>query len=493
MTRILSTSIASLIISPALRMGAGETDAGGPGSTFFADGGTDVSVPDPDSARRQNNDTSDDVQADFSSLTGGDDDSGGDDSKSDDDPDGKKKAAAEKKTADEKKAAADKKAADEKKAAAEKKEPKDDKKAAADKKAADEKKAAADKKEGKGKKEGEDEEDDEIDKHKLPENAASHVKQQFKGLRDVAKRYKSEAKAKDEEITQLKQQVETAGKDGLPEDVKAKLSRFEELEKFEQTFLLTQSPAFTEKYEKPIETSKEALKGYLTAMKMPEKLVEQALKEGENWKRWEEAEKMLGPVERRKLQRLRTAIVDAGINRDEAIESLRAGQGDFAKQHKEGLEKQEREFWEQSGREANALLKEFDAEAIFMKKPLPKDATEDQKKAIEEHNNLVTERSKEIAALVQGAIVKRDPAAAAKLSFNAYRAQWLESENEELRTKAEELEARVAELEETAGRARTVGRTTHRSTGSGAPKKEDNALSGMSAEDAVDGYFNKKA
>lgn len=437
-----------------------------------------------------------DPQPDFSSLDekygGGADDHGAPPAPADRSPDAaRKRAEAE---ADRKLDDANKgkkgplKSGDDKDAAAafERNEREKKEKAAADlKKAEEDKKKTPEKPDKKKTATEEEEPDEEVDKIQIKANAPEEIKKQFAALRKITKAAKKNVKTLTGEIEGLKNQL--AANPGLTEDDKKRLDRMGQLEEFEQTWLIEQSPAFREKWDPPIEKAEARLKDFLVKMNMPEALVPQALANVEGWNRWPEAEKLLGAIDQRLLQNLRNGVIDAKLSREQAMEELHSNRTESVKKHNEQMVASEQAFWRDAAQVAKEKMKT--ATNVPSAKEIKEDAPEGVKTALQKHNDLVTERSKEIATLTQNSIIKRDPEAAAELSMRAYKATWLEEQITELEAEKAEMQARIDELEGIVGDARRPA--SQRQTTTTPPKRDGapDALSEKTPEEAADDYF----
>lgn len=100
----------------------------------------------------------------------------------------------------------------------------------------------------------------------------------FRALRKTVSEHKQQIAAKEKELEALKAEVEKykTGEE-LPEPVKEKVSRIQELEYYEKLHALKKSPYYKEKFIKPLNDVRTALNEYAKDYEIPPEVLQQAL------------------------------------------------------------------------------------------------------------------------------------------------------------------------------------------------------------------------
>lgn len=329
------------------------------------------------------------------------------------------------------------------------------------------------------------EEPEELKKFQPHPQASPEQVTQFKAIKTVLKTKIQEIKAKETELATARQELEAAKKaGGNPEEVQKLKEEVERLKKVSLVVDVEQSPEFKAQYDQPVAEAETALRATLKRLEMPDALIEQAVKQGDKWTRWEEAKKYLNDGQREELDDARRAMRKALRTKEDAVAKLRGPEREaFLQQRQEEQKNGEKSYWDATGQEASKLLQE--SGKYMLPQAIPEGATEDQKKAIEAANKVITERNSETSKLIAGAVRFRDPKATATLAFRAADSLFARAELTETKAALKKAQDRVTELEAIVNKARKLEKPRG-SAPANVKNSGDDSLGEETAEEALE-------
>ncbi len=341
--------------------------------------------------------------------------------------------------------------------------------------------------------------DEEVEAMQPKPGAPANVIKDFKQLKEtVLKPAIAEARRLKAEVEKLK------AAPAITDEIKQKLERAEDDRAWREAFELQNDPVISAQAKATLEKADDGLIAFLRddpRLKLSQDAIDEWKKIGiDSEEGRKTTQKILDTLKSRGDDLLFDDVKQAfrdreGVKRQQAqqIEQLRSKQADLGKIREE-REMKERGDWSQATNQG--LIKAIgeiadETKELFVKKEIPSDATPEQKKAIESHNEKI---DKELVPEIHNAIravYGRDPSAA-RYIVQAMRVPALTTS---LKTATDELakaKARIAELEGDATKMRRVA-SPSRMTGAPPPttEKPQNDLD-MSADESIDAFLREK-
>lgn len=342
--------------------------------------------------------------------------------------------------------------------------------------------------------------DADIDGMQPKPTASEKTQNDFKALKTIAKEARAEARRVAAEAEELRAKVGTTE---LPADVKEKLARLDEAEKFKQMFELENEPRARAEYTAKLTAAEDKILAKLQTdprLKLPQADADWLKKVG--FDHPEAVAKRNGWFKaiREKLGDEMLVQEVAGLFRDREgviqgraaeVEKLRGDRDAFLKERQEH-ESGEFKRWGTTADQTLVELAKGHDWTDFMKEP--DNATPEQKAVVEAHNKRVQE---EIVPAFNSAVLdvfNRKPDVTVQHVFNSMRLKFeVEPELATLKTALAEKEARIAELEQL---AQGVRRISQPSQAEAAPVKAAPAVAveniagakEVSSDDAFDAW-----
>lgn len=339
------------------------------------------------------------------------------------------------------------------------------------------------------------EDDKDLDALQPKPGAPAHVIKNFSELkakaireRETARAYKAELESARAEAETLKQSV---GK--VPKEVEEELTGLRNLSLVLQA---ENDPLFKKDWDSKIEAADTRVYDTLKKYGLADKFIEEIKAGGgiDKYKRRDELIAAIGtPMEQADL-------VDV-IKQRRAVEEERANKikeltGSREKFH-EAVAKREDEARVEFSKKIEQKSIQLAAENDWiLEQDVPENATDEQKKAIEEANKVVKTRADKFGENVR-ASYSRDPEAIAELAINAVKAEYLQEQLDSITKERDKSAARVTALEAQLAKIKNAGRLAHIETPSSEPSssKKTTVESGKIGGDgasAINNFFNKK-
>lgn len=331
----------------------------------------------------------------------------------------------------------------------------------------------------------------EADQVQVKPNASTATKEGFEKLRGIVKESLGEVKTLRSKVTELEGQ---AGK--LTPEVEAELK---ELREFREVWGAENDPKFNEEFNTRLTAAEDKFLKTLVednALQLPQADADALKKAGFDS---EEGQDMLNSILNSVqktgnvllYERVRNLVLDRNKVADERaakLEELKGKQGGFLEAQTE-RQKAEQEEWAKG---VNGKMQELFKDAQWGHyREIPADATPEAKAEAEAHNKRLKDEVVPAIQKALGASYARDPEQIAEHIFRSFALNEAEKERDALKADLAAAQARVAELEQTAGAVRQVSQLASRDA---APpvKPTASASSDMGAEAAIDAFLASK-
>lgn len=335
------------------------------------------------------------------------------------------------------------------------------------------------------------EEDPEVDKVVVKENAHPNVKEGFRHLKTVAKARRAEIKSLLSQSETLKAELETLKKTGMPPEVQKELDR---LRATSQRFDLLNDPQFKGRYEDPIEASGERLLKFCVD-----------LSEGhEDIKKWAEETKKFGfknlstdywdkeiiPKIASITNQQRVAQLAADLHskideRNRMVTEFTATPDKIAEYHNQQALEYYTNYQHEAQDECNQIISQIGDWAQI--KDLTKAKTDEERALFEEHNNRC-EGYKTLFEKTMGDVMHGGPRKQVRIVTQAVYGLHLDRQLKELQADYQSLEAEHEALRNQYNRV-TRARSVPGRSGGAAEVKTPSGLSTKDARTALKEYF----
>ena len=338
--------------------------------------------------------------------------------------------------------------------------------------------------------------DEEIDSIQEPKGLNPTNSENWKKLRETARKYKTEvsnvSKKYGEAVAYINKLQQEKGK--LPEEVEKELT---DHRSFRRTFDYQRHPEFIEKFEKPIKDTEDQIYGLLKENGMTDKDMDLVKKVGIDRiarASWDETIKKMtdSQVQSEReagilLRKLIGVHAEKLVDKKQEISKMESGQSEFVKKQEEAKKKELEDEVGYVKTHLEKLEKEYE---ILRPLQAPADATPEQKKAVEEHNNFIEETKRRFVLAYKPASTEQrfQTAMAACYAFIADRElQKLDAQLAEVtKTKDAQIKSLTDELEKIKNATKMPSGDKNDTGGSKKSGSAETKYTGMKTEDAVD-------
>jgi hypothetical protein len=321
-------------------------------------------------------------------------------------------------------------------------------------------------------------EKDDLDKIELPPHTSTKAADSFNAIKEKAR---EQITAKDAELAELREKVTVLeSKEAVTPEEKKEL---EDLRRFRASAEIERDPKFQKEFQERIESNDKQIYDKLTEAGMTEKQVAQIKEMGGPTKlsNWDAIYEHLSPSQKR--------VVDARLTENE---NLLRDRDSKIKEAKENVDQflQERETTSKVKLEAESKIIEDTANEMLgkvawsVKQDVPKDATPEQKAAIEAANKFTDTQIKTL----EGLLVDRSAANHATMAVGTVQALHFRQQLETATTELKDLRESNTKLQKKLDKIKKSGASTLTGAAPTKPVKETRSLLEQAPEDALDAH-----
>lgn len=323
---------------------------------------------------------------------------------------------------------------------------------------------------------------EEIDQIQLKTGASTKSQEALRVLKDKAKAEHIRAIEADKEKLEAQNKLKEKESQALPEEVGKELN---ELRSFKRAFDLENDPEFNDKYVKAITAEEEGAIDLLKSWKLPDSAAKYISENGgiakfrlsndlmpedprfrnEDGTRMSHSdwydqfvEQRLTRAQKEELGDRLSTIRQKARERDSAIKDAAANRSNLIKERQGQAEKQAKEWNDRVVAHAPKALANFGEAAKLM--DIPKDATDEQKKDIEAHNARFHKAQK----IAEKYVSHVTPENLTEAAIGAAYAEIAKETMAEQKSKLEQSDQRIKELEEELTKIKSAGKTSHRNS-----------------------------
>jgi hypothetical protein len=319
-------------------------------------------------------------------------------------------------------------------------------------------------------------EKDEFDKIELPPHTSTKAADSFNAVKEKAR---TEIEAREKQIQELQQKVsDFETRETVTPEEKTEL---EELRKFRASAEIEKDPTFQAEFTDRIEANDKIIYEKLTEAGMKDKQIEQIKEMGGPTKltNWDAIYEHLTPTQKRMVDARLTDNENLLRDRDIKVKAAKENVDQYLEEKTVGSKVRLEEEAKVITESANEMLAKTGwAETL----DIPKDATPEQKKTIEESNKYVETQ----VETLKGLLVDRSPKNHAMLAVGTIQALHLRKAFDSASAELKELRETTKQLQAKLDRVKKSGAASRKGSAPAKPVQPKTALFETTGEDALD-------